>query len=191
MELDRLLISLPKDLYNIVHSYFGDVIISDDSNTTHFLTQDEFCDDTNNAVDCHIINIVITNGFKFPIGLIGCSGNPTIFATTLSYMFNGSNFNGIISNWDVSSVEDMSYMFSDCNFNGNISNWDVSNVLNMSYMFSGSMFSGDISKWNISKVIDMSYMFNQNNFDDENYIWDKSNTLNIENMFDTEHCYDE
>ena len=39
------------------------------------------------------------------------------------------------------------YMFLASNFNGNISNWDVSNVTNMNYMFDDSKFNGDISKW--------------------------------------------
>ena len=46
-----------------------------------------------------------------------------------------SQFNGDISNWDVSSVTDMSDMFSESQFNGDISNWDVSNVTNMIGMF--------------------------------------------------------
>jgi surface protein len=46
-------------------------------------------------------------------------------------MFFRSQFNGNISKWDVSNVEDMSDMFSNSQFTGNISNWDVSNVENM------------------------------------------------------------
>jgi surface protein len=43
-------------------------------------------------------------------------------------MFYNSNFNGDISNWDVSNVTNMNYLFNDSQFNGDISNWDVSNV---------------------------------------------------------------
>lgn len=57
-----------------------------------------------------------------------------------------SEFNGDISKWDVSRVEDMSYLFSDSTFNGDISKWDVSNVKDMSGMFHSSKFTGDISK---------------------------------------------
>ena len=40
-----------------------------------------------------------------------------------------TDFNGNISNWDVSNVKDMSFMFYECtNFNSDISAWDVSNV---------------------------------------------------------------
>ena len=47
----------------------------------------------------------------------------------------------------------MSELFKETNFNGNISNWDVSNVKNMSDMFFVcESFNQDISHWNVSKV---------------------------------------
>lgn len=61
-------------------------------------------------------------------------------------------FNGDISKWNVSNVEDMGFMFVGSMFNGDISNWDTSNVEVMDLMFSYSSFNGDVSKWNISKV---------------------------------------
>ena len=49
--------------------------------------------------------------------------------TDMSYLFEGTAFNGDISNWDVSNVTDMSSMFEGCeSFNQDISGWDVSNV---------------------------------------------------------------
>ena len=36
---------------------------------------------------------------------------------------------------DVSEITDMSLLFKNTNFNGDISEWNVSNVINMSYMF--------------------------------------------------------
>nr|WP_290992115.1 BspA family leucine-rich repeat surface protein [Fibrobacter sp.] len=44
-------------------------------------------------------------------------------------------------------------------FNGDISRWDVSNVENMFGLFSHSRFNGDISKWDVSKVVCKEYMF--------------------------------
>jgi uncharacterized protein YeaO (DUF488 family) len=41
-------------------------------------------------------------------------------------------------------------MFMSSEFNGDISNWDVSNVKDFNRMFTRSKFSGDIRKWNIS-----------------------------------------
>ena len=83
--------------------------------------------------------------------------------TDMSKLFEYSDFNGDISKWDVSNVEDMSFMFLSCKkFNCDISNWDVSNVNDMSYMFFGCAdFNQDISKWDVSDVINMSFMFYQ------------------------------
>ena len=56
--------------------------------------------------------------------------------TDMSDYFRASSFNGDISGWDTSSVENMSYMFYNASsFNGDMSNWDTSNVQNMSNMF--------------------------------------------------------
>ncbi|WP_294113842.1 BspA family leucine-rich repeat surface protein [uncultured Fibrobacter sp.] len=70
-----------------------------------------------------------------------------------------SMFNGDISRWDVSNVENMFGLFSHSRFNGDISKWDVSNVTSMRSMFYNSHFKGDISKWNMSKVVSKEYMF--------------------------------
>ena len=40
----------------------------------------------------------------------------------------------------------MSRLFYNSNFNGDISEWDVSNVKYMDYMFNNSIFNRDISK---------------------------------------------
>ena len=51
---------------------------------------------------------------------------------------SASAFNGNLSAWNVSAVQDITYMFSGaCVFNGNLSAWDVSAVQDMSHMFSG------------------------------------------------------
>ena len=56
------------------------------------------------------------------------------------------DFNGDISQWDVSDVMDMSRMFYHSRFNGDISKWNVSNVRYMPGMFANSSFNGDISQ---------------------------------------------
>jgi surface protein len=65
----------------------------------------------------------------------------------MNEMFYASQFNGDISKWNVSKVEDMRYMFHSSEFNGDISEWDVCSVRRMDGMFDGSKFSGNISKW--------------------------------------------
>ena len=56
---------------------------------------------------------------------------------------------------DTSEIEDMGYIFPNVNFNGDISEWNVSNVEDMCRMFISSKFTsqnGDISKWNVLKL---------------------------------------
>jgi surface protein len=50
-------------------------------------------------------------------------------------------------------------MFAGSEFNGDISNWDVSKVNNMAGMFKNSQFNEDISNWNVAKKTDKTDMF--------------------------------
>lgn len=74
---------------------------------------------------------------------------------------------------DVSNVVDMSKLFhlSALEFNGHISQWDVSNVQNMYDMFGGSSFNGNVSKWNVSNVADMDFIFSQSAFQGDVSDW--------------------
>ena len=108
----------------------------------------------------------------------------------MSCMFLKSRFNGNISNWDVSNVEDMSWMFGRSVFDGDLANWDVSNVKNMNHMFSGGLgskkinpFNGDISGWNVSNVMDMRYMYNNSEFNGNIDSWNVNKKTKKEGMF--------
>ena len=81
--------------------------------------------------------------------------------TDMSQLFENTNFNGNISDWDVSNVKNMGFLFSGLSdFNGNVSNWDVSNVVDMRYMFYECLkFNRDISKWDVSNVKNMTNIF--------------------------------
>ena len=48
---------------------------------------------------------------------------------------------------DVSDVEDMSALFEGTDFNGDISKWDVSNVKSMRFMFSRSPLDRKEPSW--------------------------------------------
>ena len=82
--------------------------------------------------------------------------------TDMFRLFEGTDFNGDISEWDVSKVTDMCGMFYYCeSFNKDISNLDVSKVTNMNDMFYGcKSFNQNISNWNISKITYLEDMFN-------------------------------
>ena len=60
---------------------------------------------------------------------------------------------------DTELITYMRSMFDNSEFNGDISDWDVRNVTDMMYIFRNAKFNGDISSWNVEKVTDMKYMF--------------------------------
>jgi surface protein len=47
----------------------------------------------------------------------------------MDHMFYGSQFNGDISNWNVSYVTNMVNIFNESKFKGYISNWDISRLI--------------------------------------------------------------
>ena len=82
--------------------------------------------------------------------------------TSMSYLFEKIEFNGDISEWNISNVKDMRYMFIHSKFtgeNGDISKWDVSNVKEFEGMFAYSEFNQDIDNWNINNNADMLDIF--------------------------------
>ena len=103
--------------------------------------------------------------------------------TDMNGMFQGSKFNGDISQWDVSNVTDMSWMFNKSVFNGDISQWNVSNVTDVSSMFRETMFNGDISQWDVSNVTNMYDMFWDSKFNSDISQWDVSNVTDMNCMF--------
>ena len=90
-----------------------------------------------------------------------------------------------IGSWDVSRVTDMSKLFNVSNFNENLSNWDVRNVKKMGGMFYRcTNFNQDLSNWIVSKVEDMNYMFAEcTNFNQNLSNWNVSNVEKMDGMF--------
>lgn len=104
----------------------------------------------------------------------------------MSGLFSGlevSEFNGDISEWDVSNVKNMDSMFEGSEFNGDISQWDVSNVRSMNCMFHKSDFNRDISDWDVSNVKDMGGMFAESKFNKNISQWNVSKAF-VEGMFE-------
>ena len=99
--------------------------------------------------------------------------------TDMSFLFSRDpkdgyglyEFNGDISEWNVSNVKNMTCIFRESVFNGDISEWDVSNVENMSHMFCSSLFNNDISKWNLSSIDNMCGMFWKSKFNQDISNW--------------------
>ena len=85
----------------------------------------------------------------------------TELITSMDSMFDGSGFNGDISNWNVENVTDMKYMFYGSKFNGDISSWNVEKVSDMHSMFKNAKFNGDISNWDVGNVTNMKSMFDR------------------------------
>ena len=116
-------------------------------------------------------------------------------SVSFSNMFNGATqFDGVISNWDVSRVTTFDNMFSNAQkFNQDISSWNVANVTNMSSMFyNAKVFAQDISSWNVGNVTNMSYMFrNADAFNFNISGWDVSNVTNMTYMFDGNNVFNQ
>jgi hypothetical protein len=83
--------------------------------------------------------------------------------------FTGEN--GDISNWDVSSVENMTFMFEKALFNGDVSNWNIKSVKSMHGMFSFSKITIPPKNWNIENLVELL------SYDDYAYLY------NIHNVF--------
>jgi len=102
-------------------------------------------------------------------------------------MFYNSIFNGDISQWNTSGVQDMSGMFaSTSEFNQDISNWDVSNVVNFTSMFQfATAFNQPIGQWDVSQMRLAYYMFNgASEFNQDLNNWNTSNLRNAMFMFE-------
>lgn len=87
----------------------------------------------------------------------------TSLITSMNSLFEDIDFDGDISNWDVSNVKDMDYMFYTSNFTGKnspgMNKWNVSGAKTMDSMFEMSKFAQDISGWEIDPSCSVEAMF--------------------------------
>lgn len=132
------------------------------------------------------------NGFECSLNHIDVSK-----MTNFQWLFNDNktleNFDGDISDWDVSNVEDMSYMFAECNItfkNTDLSGWNVSKCKNMAWMFEdiqfdpNSEYNYDLSGWDMSNVDCINGMFYDSNFNSDSICkWDVSNITKMYKTF--------
>ncbi|EDP71748.1 transmembrane protein, putative [Flavobacteriales bacterium ALC-1] len=140
--------------------------------------------------------------------------------TSVSAMFSDcEEFNGDVTNWDVSNVEifdeafaycdifnqpiggwnmsnatSLDYMFYEAyTFNQPLNNWNVSNVINMEGVFSDAVvFNQDLNNWNVSNVISMDELFYAAEaFNGNISSWNVSNVENMEEMFDAAYAFNQ
>ena len=109
-------------------------------------------------------------------------------------VFENSPFNGDISGWNVSNVEDMYGMFYKAkSFNQPLNKWNVSNVKDMRGMFSyAKSFNQPLDKWDVSNVKDMCSMFcDDESFNQDISGWDVSNVEDMYGMFDNAESFNQ
>ena len=116
--------------------------------------------------------------------LLGTDGNfnwiDTSEITDMSELFKGSDFNGDISQWDVSNVTSMYQMFMRCHyFNKPLNDWDVSNVRDMSGMFDrATEFNQPLNNWKLQDAVVTVDMFHSAyNFKQDLSSWDLRHTI--------------
>lgn len=105
--------------------------------------------------------IIKQNGNKCSLNCVDVSNIKHMIEGTTG-VFEKSDFDGDISGWDVSNVENMNGMFANSKFtgkNGIFKLQEGNNVTNMQDMFFSSMFNSDISDWDVSNVTNMYRMF--------------------------------
>ena len=94
------------------------------------------------------------------------------FVTSFANFYGDcSNFDGDITNWDVSGVSLMNGTFNRASvFNQDISSWDTSSVLSMSGMFNdATAFNQNIGGWDISSVFSCTFMLTDSGLSTANY----------------------
>ena len=143
----------------------------------------------------------VSNVINMKASLAGSKGNADLSQWNVSSVENmdsmfvsTDDFNSDISLWDVSNVETMASMFYlASSFNSDISQWRVSSVKNMSLMFAQAQaFAGDISSWVVSSVEDFSYMFAfSNSFSADISDWNVSSSTNMDGMFGKNVLFDQ
>ena len=95
-------------------------------------------------------------------------------------------FNGDLSQWDVSQVTNLDSTFAGCEkFNGDLSKWNVGNVTSMRYSFFGcDAFNANLSEWNVGRVVDMGDMlYGCYAFNSDLSRWNVAQVANMDQLF--------
>jgi hypothetical protein len=90
-------------------------------------------------------------------------------------LYNGNNFGGNLSSWNIFNVRTMNETFMNClNFNDDISGWNTGLVEIMTSTFENChSFNQNLANWNLTSITSMNKMLNNTILSTSNY----SNTL--------------
>ena len=93
-------------------------------------------------------------------------------------LFEDTDFQGDVSEWDMSNAEDTNSVFYGCeNFNCDLSKWDMSNVKVCRRMFERcTRFDQDLSSWDMKGIKDIKsqrFMFNLCKMEEDKSKWPK------------------
>ena len=78
---------------------------------------------------------------------------------------------GPINDWNTKLITDMSGLFEDTNFNDDISNWETSSVINMDKMFKNNpSFNKSINNWDLNSLQSANQMFKNTTSIDQKFI---------------------
>ena len=128
-----------------------------------------------------VISVNLNKLFKKQSGV-------TYQITDVSHMFEGSNFNKGLNDWDMRTVTNVGRMFKNSQFNQNIWKWfktDASTtyqVDNMVSMFEGSSFTRGISGWDVSSATKLNSVFKGAQFANDVSNWNINPAATIKNF---------
>lgn len=100
-----------------------------------------------------------------------------------SGLFEGSPFNGNISQWDVSQGIYADNMFKNSAFEGDLARWDWQALRSADGMFSNSVFDGDLSRWRFHHMSSCEDMFAGSQFNGDIAAWTVGHLRKLRGMF--------
>ncbi|MFT7443017.1 MAG: surface protein [Maribacter sp.] len=99
---------------------------------------------------------------------------------------NCTDFNADLSNWDVSTINDLSFAFENCtNFTSDLSNWNVLNLQSLQHtFFNCTNFNSDLSRWNTRYLNNLENTFyDAINFNSDLSKWNTQNVFTLSGTF--------
>ena len=101
------------------------------------------------------------------------------------FFYNCTNFNGDITNWNMTGVNSIRRMLRNTLFNQDISGWDVSSVITMQDCFrTSSAFNQNINAWTTTSLVSLRFTFLGNTvYNQPLDNWDTSSVTTMQETF--------